>query len=622
MSTQTEAQKPYKVLARKYRPQAFSDLIGQDVLVKTLSNAIRQDRLAHAFVFTGVRGVGKTTTARILARILECENLSLEDQKVEACGVCANCKAMDKDQHVDVMEMDAASRTGVDDIREILDGVRYKPVMGKYKIYIIDEVHMLSKQAFNALLKTLEEPPEHVKFIFATTEIRRVPVTILSRCQRFDLLRVGFDILAQHLQKVSHEEGVELSDEALSVIARISEGSVRDALSILDQAVAQKYMGDEKAKIEASDIRQMIGMVDRIQSFELLELLLKGKIREALQYFAEMFAKGADPILVLQEAAELTHMVLRHKVMSIGQGDQENVDTQVLFSDVERNKLSEMSSAFSVPTLTQAWQVFLKGIQETQMSGHPHIAAEMILIRLAYLSEQPTLWDISQQANKASTTSDATPASPQLNTGGGHGEGVASIHSASGNYSTGNYSTGNHSTSSLSTSSSPGSADKVATKSCASHIVNGSLALNQAYLPHENEQVVENNQQIHDVECFEDIIKLCDQKKEPLLKSELMSYVHLINFAKNKIDIRLSERASTQLPGKLSRFLEQCTNEKWFVSLQNEGGQPTLKEQRAQAFEKHEKKVMQDKVLQRVLHAFPGSKVRSIKINNDSVIIK
>ena len=306
---------PYQVLARKYRPATFAGLIGQDAMVQTLTNAIRSDRLAQAFILTGVRGVGKTSTARIIARALNCIGVDGEGGPTpEPCGECEHCRAITEDRHVDVLEMDAASRTGVDDIRDIIDGVRYRPTSARFKIYIIDEVHMLSKHAFNALLKTLEEPPEHVKFVFCTTEIRKIPVTVLSRCQRFDLRRVDMETLTGHFGSIAEKEGGKVSGPALNLIVRAADGSVRDGLSLLDQALSHAAHGDGE-EIGEAQVRDMLGLVDRSQSFMLLEAVLAGDVAPALALLDQLYKDGADPLAVLEDLLEITHWLTRIKVV-------------------------------------------------------------------------------------------------------------------------------------------------------------------------------------------------------------------------------------------------------------------------------------------------------------------
>ena len=380
----TQENKAYRVLARKYRPRHFDELIGQNALVRTLTNAIESGRIAHAFMLTGVRGVGKTTTARIIAKAL---NYTGPDgtagPTTGPTDDCDVCRAIAEDRHPDVMEMDAASRTGVDDIREILDGVRYAPVSARYKIYIIDEVHMLSKNAFNALLKTLEEPPSHVKFIFATTEIRKVPVTVLSRCQRFDLKRVDIATLADHYQKICGLENVTAEGDALTMIARAADGSVRDGLSLLDQAMA--LTGDA---ITVSQVRDMLGLADRSRILDMLEFSLKGECEPALTIMDDMARGGADALVVVQDLLELTHLLTRYRAVPA------LVEKDNAVSPDLKARLVTLSSALSMPSLGRAWQLLLKGVGEVQSAPRQRAALEMLLIRLAYTSDLPDPGDL------------------------------------------------------------------------------------------------------------------------------------------------------------------------------------------------------------------------------------
>ncbi|HEV2303855.1 MAG TPA: DNA polymerase III subunit gamma/tau, partial [Stellaceae bacterium] len=368
----------YRVLARKYRPQTFAELIGQEAMVRTLRNAIAAGRVAHAFILTGVRGVGKTTTARILARALNCVGADgTGGPTAEPCGACEHCRAIAEDRHVDVIEMDAASRTGVDDIRDLTEGVRYRPVSARYKVYIIDEVHMLSKNAFNALLKTLEEPPPDVVFIFATTEFHKVPITVLSRCQRYALRRVPVALLAAHYAQVAASEGIAAEPAALGLIARAADGSVRDGLSLLDQAIALSG-----GRVEESAVRDMLGIVDRGQVFLLFESLMQGAAAEALLRLDRLYEEGGDPLMVLQDLLDLVHFVTRLKLApEAGIGDP--------IAEGDRERARPFAERLTMPVLARAWQMLLKGLSEVAAAPAPLAAAQMVLVRLAYVADLP-----------------------------------------------------------------------------------------------------------------------------------------------------------------------------------------------------------------------------------------
>ena len=375
---------PYRVLARKYRPTRFEDLIGQDAMVRTLRNAFSMGRVAHAWMLTGVRGVGKTTTARILARALNCTGPDGNGgPTADPCGTCPNCVAILADRHPDVVEMDAASRTGVDDVREIIDAARYRPLQARTKVFIVDEVHMLSRNAFNALLKTLEEPPPHVKFVFATTEIRKVPVTVLSRCQRFDLRRVPLADLAALFGRIAETEGARVAPGALELIARAADGSARDGLSLLDQAIAQGANGpDDGAEVAADAVADMLGLADRGMVFDLIEACLGGRPADALALSAQAHERGADPGLVLGDLLELAHTLTRLKVVPALRDSPE-------LPEAERVRGAALSDRLSIPVLGRAWQMLLRGVQEVEQAADRRAAAEMVLIRLCYVADLP-----------------------------------------------------------------------------------------------------------------------------------------------------------------------------------------------------------------------------------------
>lgn len=369
----------YVVLARKYRPQSFNELLGQDALVKTITNAIKNNRLHHAYILTGIRGVGKTTTARIIAKALNCTGKDASSgATANPCGICENCKAIAESRHIDVLELDAASRTSVNDIREILDGVCYKPTNGRYKVYIIDEVHMLSNSAFNALLKTLEEPPSHVIFIFATTEIRKVPVTVLSRCQRFDLQRLSVELLVEHFKNISQKEGFKADDEALHLIAKAADGSCRDGLSLLDQAISLG-MGDVKTDV----VKEMIGLADRTQTFELFESLVSGNTEDVISNVVKQYNDGANPITILQDLINITHLLAKVKIVPEAVNDAS-------LSENERAFCNNVAPNISIAILSKMWQMFIKGLSELNIAPSQADALEMILIRVAYSANLPT----------------------------------------------------------------------------------------------------------------------------------------------------------------------------------------------------------------------------------------
>ena len=391
MAEENTNENQYVVLARKYRPQNFEDLLGQDALVQTLTNAIQNNRLHHAYILTGIRGVGKTTTARLIARALNCTGADGKGgPTIHPCGVCDNCKAIAAGRHMDVMELDAASHTGVDDIRELLDSARYAPTNARYKVYIIDEVHMLSKGAFNALLKTLEEPPAHVKFIFATTEIRKVPVTILSRCQRFDLQRLSVETLTQLFTKILANENIPAETEALDIIARAADGSARDGLSLLDQAIVLS-----NGNINTDVVKKMLGLADRSQTLTLFENLVNGNMEAVLKDISEQYTNGATPMIVLQDLINITHDLAKVKIIPA-------LLNSTSLSEIEKKTFATLSTSCSLAVLSKIWQMLIKGISEINMAPSAVEALEMILLRVAYSASLPTPYEILNEVKKNS----------------------------------------------------------------------------------------------------------------------------------------------------------------------------------------------------------------------------
>jgi DNA polymerase-3 subunit gamma/tau len=583
---------PYRVLARKYRPSDFAGLIGQEALVRTLTNAIAQGRLAHAFMLTGVRGVGKTTTARILARAFNCIGPDGKGGPTASpCGVCEHCRAIAEDRHVDVIEMDAASRTGVGDIRELIEGVRYRPTSARFKIYIIDEVHMLSSSAFNALLKTLEEPPEHVKFIFATTEIRKVPVTVLSRCQRFDLRRIEADRLAQHLGAIAAAEGAKLAPNALALIARAADGSARDGLSLLDQAITLVDRRETAAEVTEEQVRAMLGIADRTQLFELYEAAMAGRATEALDQVRRMYEAGADPIVVLQDLLDLTHWLTRCKLTPA-------VLLQPAVPEAERKRGGALAQQLGLPILARAWQMLLKGLAEAQYAPQPLAAAEMALIRLMHVADLPTPADLVRRL--ASQPAAEIPAS-----GGPSGP------AGSGPLNSGP-------TSSSATGSGPSGASRGTTGGVSSQ------RLAQPEMP-DVAPVQASLSQPADpaplqIRTFEAVVELFRERKEGILLTHLINDVHLVHFEPGRIELRPGDKAPANLPNRIAGCLNEWTGARWLVSVSGDLGQPTLKQQAHAAAAEMRRRAAEHPLVKAVLEAFPGAvidDVRDLKIAGD-----
>jgi len=562
----------YRVLARKYRPTDFAGLIGQEAMVRTLSNAIQSGRLAHAFVLTGVRGVGKTTTARIIARALNCVGADgTGGPTIEPCGICENCRAIAEDRHVDVMEMDAASRTGVGDIREIIEGVRYRPTQARFKIYIIDEVHMLSNQAFNALLKTLEEPPEHVKFIFATTEIRKIPVTVLSRCQRFDLKRVEIDVLSRHFAAIVTKEGAEIEADALAMIARAADGSVRDGLSLLDQAISHGA-----GLVTAAQVREMLNLADRGRIFDLFDVVMKGDLPAALGQIADQYAGGADPVVMLQDLLELTHWLTRLKLVP----DQPD---SLAVSETERVRGREMSRSLSMAHLTRAWQMLLKGVGEARTAPHPLQAMEMCIVRLAYVADLPGPAEVIEQLRNGQGGGSGPGPGP---VGGGGSGGGGQMRAASGVSGSGGAAAGAVARGApMMAAPSPVQAQAHAQAPVASLPMPSSLA---------------------------EIAKLCEEKREIVLSAEVANNIHLVRCEPGLLEFRPSEGAASDLAGRLRTKLSDWSGRQWQVIVSRSPGAPTLQQEKVGAERAKRESAIQHPLVQAVLAAFPGAAVTRV----------
>jgi len=561
----------YQVLARKYRPSDFTGLIGQEALVKTLSNAFATGRIAHAFMLTGVRGVGKTTTARIIARALNC--IGPDGKRgaptIHPCGVCEPCVAIAESRYVDVQEMDAASRTGIDDVREIIEGVRYAPASARTKVYIIDEVHMLSKQAFNGLLKTLEEPPPHVKFVFATTEIRKVPVTVLSRCQRFDLRRIETPELIAHLKSIAGKEHVNIEDAALGLIARAAEGSVRDGLSLLDQAIAH---GEEKT-VTAETIRAMLGLADRGRVLDLFEKLMGGALPEALAALGELYERGADPLAVMQDLLEIVHFLTRVKVAPGAEGFFDGASS-------EASRAAAMAARLTVPSLTRAWSVLLKGLFEVRDAARPLAACEMALIRLAYAADLPPTDKLVRDLMDSSN--------PPLVAGAARAQsGRAGEVSAPG--------------AALPANTAHPSPKSAAQISPLPQGEGGRLAVS----PH---AAADNAPTLR---TLEDLVALAEPRSQ--LRVWIENNMRLIRMEAGRLEFCPIGNVPNTLAADLAQKLKDWTGSRWVVTLAREGGAPTIAEQRKAAKAARHERVLQEPLVRAVLDRFPGAEIVAVR---------
>ena len=549
-------QQTYRVLARKYRPETFSELIGQDALVRTLSNALTLGRLAHAFVLTGVRGIGKTSTARLLAKGLNCVGVDGNGgPTLEPCGQCEPCQAIASGRHVDVLEMDAASHTGVDDAREIIEGVGYRPVSARYKIYIIDEVHMMSKNAFNALLKTLEEPPDAVKFIFATTEIRKVPVTILSRCQRYDLRRVPAVMLADHLASICAKESIDARPEALAMIARAAEGSVRDALSLLDQAAAMTADA-----LTPEMVADMLGRPGRSDSQMVLTAALAGDTTTALTAFANAYTRGAEPEMLVADLLDLIHLASMH---AAGAPSDDLIDS-------DKQTVADLAD-FGIARLGRAWQLLLKGHGEVTHAPDSAASCEMLIIRLAHAALMPTPGDILQKLPAAPTAPNTTPSPttpPQSAPAEhiSHGNSQNAVHTAE---------------------TSPTDQSK-------------SHAADQPVMP----------------QSLIDIVTLAEANNEMLLAARIRNHVRLVGLQQGRLEIALAGNAPDTLAGDLAKQLGQWTGQRWLVSLSDKDGAKTLPktlaEDAAEAAAKVHDAIAMDPLVTKIMEVFPGATIDAI----------
>jgi len=573
----------YRVLARKYRPKDFTDLmVGQEPMVRTLTNAFETGRIAQAYMLTGVRGVGKTTTARILARALNYKTAEIDKPTIDLRVPGEHCQAIMEGRHVDVIEMDAASHTGIDDIREIIEQVRYRPVSARYKVYIIDEVHMLSTAAFNGLLKTLEEPPEHVKFIFATTEIRKVPITVLSRCQRFDLRRISASDLVGLFSTIAAKEGISVDPEALAMIARAAEGSARDGLSLLDQAIAHGG-----GAVEAEAVRGMLGLADRARIVDLFRHVVKGDVAEALSEFTRQYEAGANPVVVLTDLADFTHLVTRLKYVPDAADDPS-------LSEAERVQGAEFAKSVAVTTLSRIWQMLLKGIPETESAARTAGAAEMVLIRLAHAAHLPSPEDAARRL--AEFSGDGARPSPAPSAGGMNG-------TPSGSYA-------------------PGASARGVEMTPARPGGGGAAMLRAVPSPEAEPQQVgrivekpaEAPKPLVPVNSVADIVELCAGKRDAKMKALVRNFIRPVRLEPGRLDTNLAEGAPATLLNELAVKLKEWTGIHWIVSFSREPGGPTEVEAEAKAQAQRVIDARQDPDVAAILAQFPGAKIIDVRV--------
>ncbi|MDG1289005.1 MAG: DNA polymerase III subunit gamma/tau [Lentibacter sp.] len=556
----------YQVLARKYRPETFVDLVGQEAMVRTLKNAFAADRIAQAFIMTGIRGTGKTTTARIIAKGMNCIGPDgTGTPTTEPCGVCEHCTAIMEGRHVDVMEMDAASRTGVNDIREIIDSVAYRAASARYKIYIIDEVHMLSTSAFNALLKTLEEPPAHVKFIFATTEIRKVPVTVLSRCQRFDLRRIEPEDMIAMLRRIADSEQAEIADDALALITRAAEGSARDATSLLDQAISHGA-----GETTADQVRAMLGLADRGRVMDLFEMVMKGDAAGALTELSAQYADGADPMAVLRDLAELTHWVSVVKITP----DAANDPT---IGPDERARGQGYAEGLGLRVLARMWQMLLKSLEEVAHAPNTMMAAEMAIIRMTHVADLPTPDELVKKLVDATPPPSGPSGSPP--TGGGNGGGAGFSQS----------------TQAVARSSAGGSGAS-----------GGATALAQDAL-----------EALSRYPTFDHVVELIRANRDGKLLMDVEAGVRLVAYQPGRITFEPSPKAPADLANRLGQRLQGWTGNRWAITLVNEDGAETIEERRTVGERAREAEARAHPLVSAVFEAFPTAKILSIRSEAD-----
>lgn len=556
-----------KGLALKYRPQSFDEVIGQDVMVQIIKNAIKMDRIPNAYLLTGIRGVGKTTTARIIAKAINCKNSETPEKK---CEDFCHCEAITNSNHIDVLEMDAASKTGIDDIRELIDSAKYYPTSAKYKVFIIDEVHMLSKQAFNGLLKTLEEPPPHLKFILATTEVKKIPLTIISRCQRFDLRRIKLEEMISFLKKISDKEKAKINEKALMLIAKASEGSVRDALSILDQAISTfNVLGKE---ITETSIRTMLGIADRSRIIDLVRFVIDGDKEKALAEAQEIFDLGADPKLVLQDMLEVIYLISRSK--SFGK-----IENDLTVSEFESDLIFGLSKNIDFSYISMIWQFILKGIEELSFVPNHFLSFQMLIMRLVHLKDLPSLEQVIEDALNSDTRAIAEPSENKDN--------LNNIK--------------------------PGT---IINKQISAKTQIKSVIQEKAEDADHNPRILEKKQEAGKLEIinsFEKLVEITNQKKEIELKFDLERNVRIVKFETGKIDISFNEKLSKNFVRSLTEKLKLWTGERWIISLSKETGKNTIFENKEIYKKKLLKDALESEVYKKIKENFPDAELSEVE---------
>tara|TARA_Y100000590_G_C15719075_1_gene1012890 strand:+ start:885 stop:2594 length:1710 start_codon:yes stop_codon:yes gene_type:complete len=552
MSDDKEIKKTeYQVLSRKYRPRYFSELIGQETLVQVLTNAIKKNRVAHAYLLTGIRGVGKTTTARLIARAINCENII--NNKFEPCGKCDSCKSILEEKNMDVIEMDAASRTGVDDVREIIENVKYKPTSCNYKVYIIDEVHMLSKNAFNALLKTLEEPPPHIKFLFATTEVNKIPVTILSRCQRFDLFRINNKILVEHILDIAKRENISIASEAVALIVSAAEGSVRDALSLLDQVATNL-----QEKIDETHVVKMLGLADKTKIYDLLDLIFKGKAPEALLLFKTLYSQGADILMIFEEMIKVTHFLTEVKILP-------SVIKESYIPESEKSRAKEMSDQLTMSVLGRFWQALFRGYEELKKTSYTQQASEMIIIRLIYLSDMPSPSDLLKKIEKKESVTEN-----KLHT---------DLNKQSNNE-------------------------------------NEKVLNNLSSDSNEKSKEFVNNVK-KNIKTFRELVELFSYYREVMLYTKLYNEVKVIKFEEGKLTLSIDKLNDQILVKKITKLISKWTGRIWTISLSDGKTGKTLAEEDIILKENKLESIKKYPDVKKILESFPDATIHSVESDSE-----